>query len=101
GARIEAQLVEDAADVAGHRALGYEESRPDLLIGQALGDQQGDLRFPLSENRVTGLTRTCAGHPPGFAKCQPDRIVSAQSRSRLNSASNLAAPSVMVALSPA
>src|SRR5262245_4849824 len=55
GARVEAKLVEDAADVARDRALGYEESRPDLLVGQALRDQPCDFHLPHPQNRI-GIT---------------------------------------------
>jgi len=46
GSRIEAELVQDAADVAVDGALGDEQACPDLLVGQAVGDQLRDLGFP-------------------------------------------------------
>jgi hypothetical protein len=52
GSRAKAELVQDAADVAVDGALGYEQARSDLLVGQAVGDQV--TRFP-SE------TRSCCG----------------------------------------
>ena len=42
GARVKAQLVQDAADVRGHGALGDEQPSPDLLVAQSLGDEPGD-----------------------------------------------------------
>jgi len=48
GAGVDAELVQDAADVAVHGALGDEQPRPDLLVGQALGDQPRDVGLPAS-----------------------------------------------------
>src|SRR5215469_14025661 len=39
GARVEAELVQDAAHVAVDGALGDEQARADLLVAQAVGDQ--------------------------------------------------------------
>src|SRR6266516_1427629 len=49
GPRVEAELVQDAADVAVDGALGYEQARSDLLVGQAVGDQPCDVGLPLPE----------------------------------------------------
>src|SRR5207244_3053660 len=43
GPRAEAELVQDAADVAVGGALGYEQAHADLLVGQAVGDQPRDV----------------------------------------------------------
>src|SRR5215831_3660176 len=55
GPRAEAELVQDAADVAVNGALGDEQARPDLSVGQAVGDQPRDLVFPLAERTGAGL----------------------------------------------
>src|SRR5262249_15506876 len=48
-AGVEAELVQDAANVALHRALGYEQAGADLLVAQALGDQPCDLLLSLAQ----------------------------------------------------
>ena len=37
-------------------ALGDEQARPDLLVGQAIGDQQRDVGFPLAEHATARLS---------------------------------------------
>src|SRR5438094_5062267 len=57
GPGAEAELVQDAADVAVDGALGDEQPRADLLVGQAVGDQPGDIRLARAERPGRGRSR--------------------------------------------
>ena len=61
GARAETELIENAADVAVDRALGYEQAGSDLLVGQAIGDQPRDFGFSFPEWPRAGVVRCCGG----------------------------------------
>jgi hypothetical protein len=47
--RVEAQLVQHAADVVFDRSLGYEEARPNLFVAQTVGDQARNLHLSPGE----------------------------------------------------
>src|SRR5437773_8895023 len=81
GPGAEAELVQDAADVAVDGALGDEQPRADLLVRQAVGDQSRDIRLTRTDRRG----RARAGRLPGGgpAEGQPDRGVAAQAPARL------------------
>src|SRR2546423_5172133 len=51
GAAGEAELDEDVLDVALHGSLGEHQAGGDLLVGQALGDQPGDLALAAGQSR--------------------------------------------------
>src|SRR5437773_3809685 len=83
GPGAEAELVQDAADVAVDGALGDEQPRADLLVGQAVSDQPRDIRLARAERPGHGQAR--AGRGPvavglgrGLAEGQPERGVAAQ-----------------------
>ena len=40
--------------MARDRAFGDEQARTDLLVAQTVGDQPGNLGFPLPENSAAG-----------------------------------------------
>src|SRR5262249_26824122 len=52
--RVEAELVEDAAHVTLHGALRDEEAGANLFVAEAFGDQPGNIRFPLAQQRRGG-----------------------------------------------
>ncbi|GAA4622743.1 hypothetical protein GCM10023196_016150 [Actinoallomurus vinaceus] len=49
GARVEAELVQDVANVALDGAFGYEQTRADLFVGQALSQESRDIGLALPE----------------------------------------------------
>src|SRR5215470_8547871 len=63
GAGVEAELVQDAANVALDGTLGYEQAGTDLLVAQAVGDQPGDLLFSLAEQPRRPRLRRLDGSP--------------------------------------
>src|SRR5215471_10277821 len=72
GAGVDAELVQDVPDVAVHGALGDEQPRPDLLVGQAFSDQPRDIGLPLGEQpgpAATRGTRTPRGARAGTRGC--------------------------------
>ena len=46
---IHAQLLPDVLEVPVDGALGYEQTRGDLAVGQAFRDQARDLHLPAAE----------------------------------------------------
>src|SRR2546421_12433685 len=86
GPGVEAELVQDAADVAVHGALGNEQACPDLLVAQAFGDQPSHVGLPPPEpakGAVAGLAgsrgslawlarRQCDRPPPAQPLTAPD-----------------------------
>src|SRR3954467_1529520 len=44
--RVDAELVEDAREVALDGPFGDEQTAGDLGVGRTLGDERGDLHFP-------------------------------------------------------
>src|SRR5712692_11639367 len=72
GARVDPQLVQDAADVAVDGAFGDEKTRSDLLVAQALGDQPRDLRFTLREQSRHDIDRHCRCDKRGFTQRERD-----------------------------
>src|SRR5436190_20125803 len=93
GPGAEAELVQDAADVAVDGALGDEQPRADLLVGQAVGDQPGDVRLARAERPGRGRSRVGRARARrararrlpggGLAEGQVERGVAAQVPARL------------------
>src|SRR5215831_21287409 len=81
GPRIEAELVQGAADVAVNGALGDEQARPDLPIGQAVGDQPRDFGFPFPERSGAGLAGDRGGSLCWLAERKRQRRVPVQALS--------------------
>lgn len=50
----EAELREDVLDMRGGRTLGDHQPLRDLPVGQARGDQPGDLAFPAGQRPTVG-----------------------------------------------
>src|SRR5215471_8071620 len=71
GAGVEAELVQNAADVALHGALRYEQAGPDLLVAQALGDQPCDLLFSLAQQPGRPNLRRIDGSGVRITEGQP------------------------------
>src|SRR5256885_15451409 len=85
GPGVEAELVEDAADVAVHGALGNEQACPDLLVAQALGDQPSHVGLPPPEP-AKGAVAGAAGSRRSLAwlaQRQCDQIGRASCRERV------------------
>src|ERR1700755_2020673 len=57
---VDAELSHHVAHVELRGALGDEDPPPDLGVGQAVGDELGDLALALGEVRVAAAT--LAGH---------------------------------------
>src|ERR1700730_1144710 len=55
GSRVDAELVQDAADMAVDGSFGYEKTRSDLFVGQAVGDQPRDIGFSVPEQPRAGI----------------------------------------------
>src|SRR3984893_17405042 len=58
GARVKAELVQDAADVAVDGALRYEQPGSDLLVAQPFRDQPGDVSLTRPERSATFAVRS-------------------------------------------
>src|SRR2546423_11193650 len=75
GAAGEAELDEDVLHVALHGSLGEHQAGGDLLVGQALGDQPGDLALAAGQSR---LVVELPGGWAGAAQRVGDRLVERQ-----------------------
>src|SRR5215472_12269728 len=82
GAGVDAELVQDAPDMAVHGALGDEQPRPDLLVGQALSDQPRDVGLPLGKRPRPGAIRSAGLPRGGPAERKPRRSGPVQALSR-------------------
>ncbi len=74
GAGVDAKLVQDAADVALHGALGYEQAGPDLLVAQAFSDQLRDLLLPVAQQPLRVEVAHLPAETGALRGCGPDRV---------------------------
>src|SRR5712691_9864443 len=74
-ARVEPQLVEDAADVAVDGAFRDEKTRSDLLVAQAVGDQAGDVELSFRKQSRSCITWSRGGRVVRFAEGDGDGTV--------------------------
>src|SRR5438093_162588 len=67
GAGVEVELAEDAVDVGFDGADGEYEAFGDIAVGEAAGDELGDLGLPAGELLAArGGAAICAGFDVGF-----------------------------------
>src|SRR5712692_7057470 len=81
-ARVEAELVEDGADVAVHGPLGQEQLRCDLPVAQSLRDQLRHLELTRAE-LVAGTVGGRLARGLGLAKGEAHRRVPCKAAARL------------------
>jgi len=89
---MEPELLADAEDVTFGGALGYREPRPDLFVGQPIGDERGHGDFAGAQ-RSGGLPSQ--SERGGLGNGEPPSLRAQCTRARSESSLKLREPSAV------